>query len=242
MLIRFFCVTQLDSADEEEESFRRAESAHLRSNSSDEDLEAKDGLEDAEENDVKNSTLSMNNSAMEFPEARPLLRFGSKLTNLQIPSKEDFIESLKTENHQEIDQEDNNSPPESPVDGYEKVANFSVEETQVESFSQESSVLERINSAVKVTSSSSSSSYQLGKQLSCKWSTGAGPRIGCVREYPSELQCQALEQVNLSPRSARRLRLIFPAESMATRLSPLGSPSLNHISKPCRTRSSPLCT
>lgn len=239
MLIQFFCVTQLDCADEEEESFRRAESAHLRSNSSDEDLEAKDGLEDREENDVKDSTLPMNNSAMEFLEPKPLLRFGSKLTNLQIPSKEDFIESLKTENHQEVDLEDNSSPPESPMDGYKKVANFSVEETQVESFSQESSVLERINSAVKGTSSS----YQLGKQLSCKWSTGAGPRIGCVREYPSELQCQALEQVNLSPRSARSLRLIFPGESTTpTKLSPLGSPSLNHISKPCRTRSSPLCT
>lgn len=237
-MIQFFCVTQLDCADEEEESLKRAESAHLRSNSSDEDLEAKDGLEDREENDVKDSTFPMNNSVMEFLEPKPLLRFGSKLTNLQIPSKEDFIESLKTENHEEVDLEDNGSPPESPMDGYEKVAYFSVEETQVESFSQGSSVLERINSAVKGTSSS----YQLGKQLSCKWSTGAGPRIGCVREYPSELQCQALEQVNLSPRSARCLRLIFPGESTPTRLSPLCSPSLNHISKPCRTRSSPLCT
>ncbi|KAG8367220.1 hypothetical protein BUALT_Bualt16G0049900 [Buddleja alternifolia] len=42
--------------------------------------------------------------------------------------------------------------------------------------------------------------YNLAKRMSCKWSTGAGPRIGCVREYPSELQFQALEQVNLSPR------------------------------------------
>ncbi|XP_050216648.1 IQ domain-containing protein IQM1 [Mercurialis annua] len=38
------------------------------------------------------------------------------------------------------------------------------------------------------------------EHLSCLWTTGAGPRIGCVRDYPIELQSRALEQVNLSPR------------------------------------------
>ncbi|OMO73709.1 hypothetical protein CCACVL1_17170 [Corchorus capsularis] len=38
------------------------------------------------------------------------------------------------------------------------------------------------------------------KHLSCKWTSGVGPRIGCVRDYPTQLQFQALEQVNLSPR------------------------------------------
>jgi len=33
-----------------------------------------------------------------------------------------------------------------------------------------------------------------------KWTSGTGPRIGCVREYPSKLQFQALVHVNLSPR------------------------------------------
>ncbi|CBI27890.3 hypothetical protein VitviT2T_016349 [Vitis vinifera] len=42
--------------------------------------------------------------------------------------------------------------------------------------------------------------FELTKRLSCKWTTGTGPRIGCVRDYPSELQSRALEQVNLSPR------------------------------------------
>ncbi|XP_058213638.1 IQ domain-containing protein IQM1-like isoform X2 [Rhododendron vialii] len=44
--------------------------------------------------------------------------------------------------------------------------------------------------------------FDLAKRLSCKWSTGTGPRIGCVRDYPTELQFRALEQVNLSPRIA----------------------------------------
>ncbi|XP_074558385.1 IQ domain-containing protein IQM1-like isoform X2 [Curcuma longa] len=33
-----------------------------------------------------------------------------------------------------------------------------------------------------------------------KWMTGAGPRIQCVRNYPTDLQIKALEHVNLSPR------------------------------------------
>ena len=50
-------------------------------------------------------------------------------------------------------------------------------------------------------SSKETKSYQLGKQVSFKWTTGAGPRIVCVRDYPSELQLRALEQMHLSPRS-----------------------------------------
>ncbi|KAL8236468.1 hypothetical protein R6Q59_017549 [Mikania micrantha] len=41
---------------------------------------------------------------------------------------------------------------------------------------------------------------RLANRLSCKWASGTGPRIGCVRDYPAELQSRALEQVNLSPR------------------------------------------
>ncbi|GAB4856423.1 IQ domain-containing protein iqm3 [Ancistrocladus abbreviatus] len=50
-------------------------------------------------------------------------------------------------------------------------------------------ILERINSK------KAASSYQLGHQLSRKWSTGAGPRIGCIADYPTELRVQALEFV-----------------------------------------------
>ncbi|KAL4583679.1 hypothetical protein LXL04_008262 [Taraxacum kok-saghyz] len=38
-----------------------------------------------------------------------------------------------------------------------------------------------------------------------RWTSGTGPRIGCVREYPTNLQFQALEQVNLSPRKVNSL-------------------------------------
>lgn len=54
-------------------------------------------------------------------------------------------------------------------------------------------ILQRINSKKAVKS------YQLGHRLSLKWSTGAGPRIGCIADYPVELRQEALEFVNLSP-------------------------------------------
>ncbi|XP_058209567.1 IQ domain-containing protein IQM3-like isoform X2 [Rhododendron vialii] len=73
-------------------------------------------------------------------------------------------------------------------------------------------ILERINSK------KAASSYQLGHQLSRKWSTGAGPRIGCVADYPVELRLQALECVNLSPRTP-------PTPSRYRRMDELASPT-----------------
>ncbi|PON46818.1 calmodulin-binding family protein [Parasponia andersonii] len=77
--------------------------------------------------------------------------------------------------------------------------------------------------------------FDLGqRRLSCKWTTGAGPRIGCVRDYPTELQARALEQVNLSPRVAPGECFSYgpipsPRPSPKVRLSPrlayMGIPS-----------------
>ncbi|KAF9613080.1 hypothetical protein IFM89_005528 [Coptis chinensis] len=76
--------------------------------------------------------------------------------------------------------------------------------------------------------------FDFAKRLSCKWSTGAGPRIGCVRDYPVELQCRALEQVNLSPRVTagtyrNNIPIPSPRPSPKIRLSPrlayMGQPS-----------------
>lgn len=54
-------------------------------------------------------------------------------------------------------------------------------------------------------------SYQLGNQLSLKWSTGAGPRIGCIADYPLELRLQALE-------------FTFPSWQLPLSSAPLSSP------------------
>ncbi|KAL2545003.1 calmodulin-binding family protein [Forsythia ovata] len=74
------------------------------------------------------------------------------------------------------------------------------------------------------------------KSVSCKWTSGVGPRIGCVRDYSMELQSQALERVNLSPRinstpgySKSCLPIPSPRTSPKIRVSPrisrMGLPS-----------------
>ncbi|XP_022888558.1 IQ domain-containing protein IQM3-like [Olea europaea var. sylvestris] len=73
-------------------------------------------------------------------------------------------------------------------------------------------ILQRINSK------KAAKSYQLGHQLSRKWSTGAGPRIGCVADYPPELRSQALELTNLSPIGSHSSSI--PTIQQACQLSP----------------------
>lgn len=76
----------------------------------------------------------------------------------------------------------------------------------------------------------------LTKTLSRNWSSGVGPRIGCVRDYPMELQCEALEKVSLSPTdkfSPRYSKSSSPIPSarpspkirVSPRLSNMGLPS-----------------
>lgn len=73
--------------------------------------------------------------------------------------------------------------------------------------------------------------FTIAKRLSCKWSSGVGPRIRCVRDYPTELQFQALEHVNLSPRvtSGRIGPIPSPRPNPKIRVSPrlayMGLPS-----------------
>lgn len=78
--------------------------------------------------------------------------------------------------------------------------------------------------------------FEFNRRISCKWSTGNGPRIGCVRDYPTDLQCKALEQVNLSPRLipsslGNKVPIPSPRPSPKVRLSPrllnMGMPSPN---------------
>ncbi|CAN1781553.1 IQ domain-containing protein IQM2 [Linum perenne] len=103
-------------------------------------------------------------------------------------------------------------------DGYESAE-------EMESVPQQA-ILERINSKKGIESS-----YQLGRQLSSKWTTGAGPRIGCVRDYPSELQLRALEQVNLSPRTSPSIKgLSSPLMGVGTTMELPSIPVRSHRS------------
>ncbi|KAK4492211.1 hypothetical protein RD792_003011 [Penstemon davidsonii] len=192
---------KLDPVDDDEESIAKNGSLHLRTHSSEDDFTENDHFE------IENSVNSI-----EIPNSRTPL----KMTTLQIPSKDDLFERLKSET------ETSTFPLESPLGRYETVEDSLTfeehDETKEETIPEES-ILRRINSHKGMRS------FQLGKQLSCKWSTGAGPRIGCLRDYPSGLQSHALEQVNLSPRSQRRLRFDFPSRSLTPNSSSLSRTS-----------------
>lgn len=193
---------QLDSMDDEEDSIGKKSDVYLRGDASDDDIGQKDGLETGE-NDLEDATTSDKNELKEQATyVASSHSFSDKLANLRIPNNHDLLERLSNENAA-VESISNSFPLESPTDGYE-----SAEESKEDTIPQES-ILKRINSHKGMKS------FQLGKQLSCKWSTGAGPRIGCLRDYPSQLQSHALEEANLSPRSACRLKFYSRASSFS---------------------------
>ncbi|MCD9644302.1 hypothetical protein HAX54_032484 [Datura stramonium] len=206
---------KLDSIDDEEDSIGKKSSVYLRDNASDDDLAQKDGLE-IEENDLDETTSDKNKLKDEATSAStPLTNsisshsFSDKLANLRIPSNDYLLERLRNESAA-IESISNSFPLESPIDGYESAEDlFTSEQESNEDTIPQESILKRINSHKGMKS------FQLGKQLSCKWSTGAGPRIGCLRDYPSQLQSHALEEANLSPRSACRLKFYSRASSFS---------------------------
>ncbi|PRQ35732.1 hypothetical protein RchiOBHm_Chr5g0083171 [Rosa chinensis] len=259
---------KMSPVDEEEGSLsKKRSSAHLRSYSAEEEL-IPDLCDLKTENTIvrdssRKETDSMEQAvAMESKIASRLHRLSRKLSNLEIPKRESLLESesqaaasscnsfpvessVSTEVHQPSEQE--------YMVPKQNLFDENHEETEEETIPEES-ILKRINSLKGMKS------YQLGKQLSCKWTTGAGPRIGCVRDYPSELQFRALEHVNLSPRKANRPRSYFSPRitnvssptllspttcggEVATILSPAAFDRASLLSrsfKPARTQSSPL--
>ncbi|KAE8674977.1 TMV resistance protein N-like [Hibiscus syriacus] len=214
------------SVDEEETLVGKQSSNHLRSNSCEEDF-----ILEPEEMTVKNSIEEVGDSreqetfaALETPKPRRLLSLRKKLTNLEIPKRTELFE-MSNGDHGVVAPSCNHYLMDSDLeDGYEteeeaKASEQRTDELHVDNKVEDipkESILKRINSKKGMNS------YQLGKQLSCKWTSGAGPRIGCVREYPSELQFRALEQVNLSPRSASYQKVYFsprPTSSLSPKVS-----------------------
>ncbi|KAK1386495.1 IQ domain-containing protein IQM2 [Heracleum sosnowskyi] len=131
------------------------------------------------------------------------------LTILEIPRKERLIEVFKKEGQQQrarysprpVDcssDEDGNEAAEETDDDFivSKHNLFDEHEEEYEEPVPREKIMERIASHKGMMS------YQFAQQVSCRWTTGAGPRIGCVRDYPSELQFRVLEDVSLSPRAS----------------------------------------
>ncbi|XP_038878271.1 IQ domain-containing protein IQM2-like [Benincasa hispida] len=233
------------SPDDDEENGLQIQksSLHVRFGSTEEDWAQKfsgdpdDGIPEiiAEEMTGKTSDLpdQETSSTAKLFEPKRSINLSRKLTILHIPDRGNLIEKLEMEN-QEMRSE--MFVLELDTEGPKK--NYLEEETgscEVEIIPDES-ILKRINSHKETKS------YQLGRQLSCKWTTGAGPRIGCVRDYPVELQLRALEQVSLSP---RKVKVTAQSEfqcspRIASMLSPRVSRPIDLIHQSNTQTSSPL--
>ena len=185
------------SPDDEEDNGQQMpkNSHHVRFGSTEEDWVQKlsGGRDDDIAELIAEETTGKNSimSTAKLFEPKRSINLSRKLTNLHIPDRGNLIEKLEMENKLE---EENRS-------------------CEVEIIPDES-ILKRINSHKETKS------YQLGRQLSCKWTTGAGPRIGCVRDYPVELQLRAMEQVSLSPRMVAARSEIQCSPRIASMLSP----------------------
>ncbi|XP_028772236.1 IQ domain-containing protein IQM2-like [Neltuma alba] len=143
------------------------------------------------------ANLSQKESASKMAAPRTKLSIlGREISNLEIPERGTICGSFQMESPKEVQEGAQAfvSEPDHMVQK-ENSSKEKQDETDGETITTES-ILKRINSHKGMKS------CQLGRRLSCKWTTGAGPRIGCVRDYPSELQFRALEQVNLSPRKS----------------------------------------
>ncbi|GLT82409.1 hypothetical protein SLE2022_007880 [Rubroshorea leprosula] len=254
---------KMTAADEEEGSIgNQRSSKHLRCSSSEEDLDQTLKSLDTEEIAVKDLVQGETDSveettvALEHPKSRSLRNRSGDLTYLEIPKRAELSGSLQND-HLALGQSCNDNSMDSPVEDNHRTSKeaFATQLQMVDGDCEDNEHIDQV-SILQRMNSKEVNSYQLGKQLSCKWTTGAGPRIGCVRDYPSELQSQALEQVNLSPRSASHLKPYYSPRSPSC-LSPkvssplccgeemTGSPmlkkgSLLERSIPYRTQSSPL--
>ncbi|WCJ34102.1 calmodulin-binding family protein [Euphorbia peplus] len=124
-----------------------------------------------------------------------------RISKLEIPPRSNRVVSFEVENR-ELNQDGYESAEE---DSCLTEADFMIMKMNLfdedEAEEEEEAVAvpkEKIMS--RISSHQEMQSYQLARQLCSRWTTGAGPRIGCMRDYPSELQLLVLEDANLSPR------------------------------------------
>uniref|UniRef100_A0A7N0ZSW8 IQ domain-containing protein IQM2-like n=1 Tax=Kalanchoe fedtschenkoi TaxID=63787 RepID=A0A7N0ZSW8_KALFE len=206
---------QMTPVDEEQRSYHRQSSnMEKRNNSSGEELTQKAICSDVDDASAEgltkvkiNSVIEeANGAALEFQNSRKQNSLGRKLTYLEIPTRDEFLQRLQSED-QIAESSRNNISLHASVNGHEseeeEEENEASKQNSYGDSEEEDSQIEVIQEKnIQRDNSQDLDWYQLGKQLSCTWTSGAGPRIGCVRDYPTELQNHALEKVSLSPKSA----------------------------------------
>ncbi|KAJ1397189.1 putative IQ domain-containing protein IQM2-like [Sesbania bispinosa] len=154
---------------------------HPRSLSSQEDLtEDMSGLEDEVEDPIAEKANLM--ETLVAPKTRQFQIFGRELISLQIPKMGQMLGGL--DNGKGCASSESFQMYSSTTSGPETPHDFASELDHNFSDSNHAEINPKVSISKRVTSQKEMKSYQLGKQLSCKWTTGAGPRIGCVRGLP----------------------------------------------------------
>ncbi|KAE8715281.1 Homogentisate prenyltransferase isoform 1 [Hibiscus syriacus] len=200
------------------------DSQQTEATSNENSAQENNGLPKEDEDPAQNSTKTMS-------------RLFSKISNLQVQKLHDVIEILKTKTlSPSFRREHQNFSPKSQ-DGYASAEEYLSEEelafTKINLLGQDNDEEDRKSipkeKILRRIDSHKVKSYQLAQQLSSKWCTGAGARISCMRDYPTELQIRVLEQTNMSPRSrnvngspTKNPTVVTPTSACTSSKSPLG--------------------
>lgn len=161
----------------------------------------------------RNEDSSNDDSNSDPPLSRLSKRLGTKITRLEIPKRNNVIEifgvvavhfptSKFYSPH--IIESDAECGYETAEESFIEEEDFMVSKSNLfveEQDKEEENPIPKEKIMKRIDSHKGMKSYQLANHLSTKWTTGAGPRIGCMRDYPPELQFFILEQQNLSPRT-----------------------------------------
>lgn len=137
-------------------------------------------------------------------------RVGSKIATLEIPKRDEVCAIFEEQEHF---QTPDNSFSE---DGYETAEESFIDEEEfmvvksnlfddAETEGENGNKVPKDKIMKRIDSHKGLKSYQLAHQLGNRWTTGVGPRIGCMRDYPSELQFRILEEQRLSPSSKTQM-------------------------------------
>ncbi|KAJ9697748.1 hypothetical protein PVL29_007058 [Vitis rotundifolia] len=241
---------KMSPADGEDEELVKQSSVCLRSQSSEEDLTDKaKGMEENLSQEKIGLAEAEPAAVSEMPKSWRSSSLSRSLTNIKIPKRGELFQRSENGNLA-VGPGCGNDSAESPLGGYEsEEEDTTVEQdymppkrSPVEEEEEEHDIRATSKESIlqKINSQKGMEPYQLGRQLSCKWTTGAGPRISCVRDHPSKLQVRALEHVNLSPRSAGHCRSEFSPRSSIELNPPKVSTPISYSSGTPPPASSPV--
>ncbi|KAI3798386.1 hypothetical protein L1987_33661 [Smallanthus sonchifolius] len=131
----------------------------------------------------------------------------SKITTLEIPKNEKLImafqeKALEPEPEHESEYDSDSTTDYDTAEEFLSDIELMVSKRNLFDYGEEDEAYDELIPQEKImkriNSHKENKSFQLAKQLSCRWTTGAGPRIGCVRDYPLELQARAMEEMSVT--------------------------------------------